>query len=173
MNAPLWQRLFERFKFPWTQGCLERQPKSQRNVRPEVPETLMAGVTILDELMRSHGFVFTPASSGVGSGGSFASGEFRRGDRGLELHFRHSLGLVTYRVGIFELSHEDYIWSVLGRRWASQYPGFSKEPLDGFRHLLADLQQYGSDFLVGSDKDFTKHIRRVREQKASSPRLPA
>ena len=92
---------------------------------------------------------------------------------GLELHFRHSLGLVTYRVGIFELSHEDYIWSVLGRRRASQYPGFAKEPLDGFRHLLADLQQYGSDVLVGSDEDFTKHIRRVRELKASSPRLPA
>jgi hypothetical protein len=92
---------------------------------------------------------------------------------GLELHFRHSLGLVTYRVGIFELSHEDYIWSVLGRRWASQYPGFAKEPLDGFRHLFADLQQNGSDFLVGSDEDFTKHIRRVRELTASSPRLPA
>jgi hypothetical protein len=139
----------------------------------EVGETLKAGVAILDELMCSHGFAFTPASSGVGSGGAFASGEFRRGRRRLELHIRYSLGLVTYHVGDLALSHEDYMWSVLGRRWASQYPGFSKEPLDGFRHLLSDLRMFGSDFLVGSDDDFAKHVQRAEALKKPAPHLPS
>src|ERR1700733_2642043 len=47
--------------------------------------------------MRSHGFVFGPTTAGDGSGGSFARGEFRGGNRRLELHYRYSLGLVTYR----------------------------------------------------------------------------
>jgi hypothetical protein len=122
--------------------------------------------------MRTHGFEFAPNAAGVGSGGAFASGEFSRGDRTLELHFRHSLGLVTYRVGSLELSHEDYMWSVLGRRWATRYPGFSNEPLDGFRHLLADLQEHGCDFLVGSDADFARHLGHAESLKKSVATLP-
>ena len=140
-------------------------------MRTEVSEILKAGVAILDDLMRSHGFVYRSTSAGVGSGGSFASGEFRRADRGLELHFRGSLGLVTYHLGCATLSHEDYMWSVLGNRWASHYPGFSDDPMDGFRHLLLDLEQYGSDFLRGSDSDFMKHVERADLLKAG-PRLP-
>ena len=93
---------------------------------------LKAGVAILGDLMRSHGLTFTATTSGVGSGGSFAVGEFRRGNRSLELHYRYSLGLVTYHVGHWALSHEDYMWSVMNRRWGSDYPGFSKEPLMPF-----------------------------------------
>ena len=90
----------------------------------------------------------------------------------MELHFRYSLELVIYHVGPLALSHEDYMCSVLGRRWASQYPGFSKEPLGGFRHLLADLQQHGADFLAGSDADFAKHVQRAEALKKTAPRLP-
>jgi hypothetical protein len=122
--------------------------------------------------MRSHGFVYTQTSVGVGSGGSFASGEFRRGDRRLELHFRYSLGLVTYHMGSASLSHEEYMWSVLRKRWASHYPGFSGDALESFRHLLLDLEQYGSDFLVGSDSEFAKHIDQAALLKKVSPRLP-
>jgi len=63
----------------------------------EMSQGLKAGVEILDSFMESLGFVYTQISAGAGSGGSFASGEFRRGDRRLELHFLYSLGLVTYR----------------------------------------------------------------------------
>lgn len=138
----------------------------------EASESLRAGSDILDGLMLAHGFFFVPTSAGVSSGGSFAAGEFRRGDRRLELHFRYSLGLVTYRAGLLGLSHEDYMWSVVGRRWATRYPGFSTEPLDGFRHLLGDLQQYGSDFLIGSDADFAGHVERAEALRKSVARLP-
>jgi hypothetical protein len=134
---------------------------------------LQAGVAVLNPLMRSHGFVYSSTSEGVGSGGSFASGEFRRGDRKLELHFRHSLGLVTYHLGPGALSHEEYMWSVLGKRWASHYPGFSNDPVDGFRHLLLDLDQYGADFLRGSDADFANHFGRAELlKKNADSRLP-
>jgi len=79
-------------------------------VDKEISQGLKAGVEILDSFMQSLAFVYTPISAGVGSGGTFAGGEFRREDRRLELHFRYSLGLVTYHVGNPALSHEDYMW---------------------------------------------------------------
>lgn len=135
-------------------------------------EVLMAGVKLLQSFMNSYGFVYTPTHSGIGSGGKFASGEFRRENRRLELHFRHSLGLVTYHVGSVSISHDEYMWSVLGRRWASKYPGFSDDPLDGFRSLLVDLEQHGTDFLAGSESDFLKRVEHFRELKRHAPRLP-
>jgi hypothetical protein len=141
-------------------------------VGTEIPQGLKAGLEILDSFMQSLGFVYTQTSAGVGSGGSFAAEEFRRGDRRLELHFRYSLGLVTYHVGNLALSHEDYMWSTVGRRWATQYPGFSTDPLDGFRHLLADLQRYCSEFLSGSDTDFIERAKRAEALKKASSRLP-
>jgi len=142
------------------------------NVGSEPQQTLEAGVELLDDLMRSHGFVYTPTAAGVGSGGSFASGQFRRGNRSLELHYRYSLGLVTYHVGKLALSHEDYMWSVLDGRWRSEYPGFSKEPLDDFRHLRADLEHHCIDFLAGSDAGFESHVQRAEMLKKTTSRLP-
>jgi hypothetical protein len=88
------------------------------------------------------------------------------------LHFRYSLGLVNYRVGHLTLSHKDYMWSVLNRRWAGGYPGFSKEPLDAFRHLLEDLQRHCADFLSGSDADFARHVGRAKTLTKNASRLP-
>ncbi len=56
--------------------------------------------------------------------------------------------------------------------WASQirphYPGFSDDPLDGFRHLRDDLVEYGKDFLIGSDDDFLRHIERSQRTRQRS-----
>ncbi len=122
--------------------------------------------------MQSHGFVYVPGSAGVGSGGAFATGEFRRGSRRLELHYRGSLGLVAYHAGDLTLSHKDYMWSVLGEPWKSAYPGFSNDPLDSFRHLRADLESYCIDFLAGSDIAFAAHIQRAEALKNATSRLP-
>src|SRR5262249_33733247 len=131
------------------------------HVISEPQQALEAGVKLLDDLMRSHGFVYAPTAAGVGRGGTFARGEVRRGNRSIELHYRGSLGLVTYHVGNLTLSHEHYMWSVLDRRWRSEYPGFSKVPLDDFRHLRADLEHHRVDFLAGADAVFESHVRRV------------
>ena len=82
------------------------------------------------------------------------------------------MGLVTYHVGDLELSHEDYMWSILGGRWRSEYPGFSKEPLDDFRHLRADLERHCMDFLAGPDAVFESHVRRAEALKKTASRLP-
>jgi len=133
---------------------------------------LAAGVEVLGGLMLSHGFVYAPLGAGTSSGGYFASGEFRRGEHSLELHYRYSLGLVTYHVGKLALTHEDYVWAIVGRRWTGAYPGFSSEPLDAFRHLLADLQRYGHDFLAGSESDFAARIKQAEALKKAASRLP-
>jgi len=137
-----------------------------------VLETLKAGVLILRELMTNHQFSDSLTAAGKGSGGIFASAEFQRGNRRLELHLRHSLGLVQYHVGNVSLSHEDYMWSVLGKRWASHYPGFSEDPLDGFRDLRRDLEEYGAAFLSGTEADFQKCAEIAALLKSNSPRLP-
>ncbi len=81
--------------------------------------------------------------------GVFASGDFVRGDRRLELHFRHSVGLVKYHMGSHSASHEAYMREVLGGHAGNRYPGFSDDPLDGFHHLAHDLGNFASDFLIG------------------------
>ncbi|HJX16012.1 MAG TPA: hypothetical protein VJ386_09780 [Candidatus Deferrimicrobiaceae bacterium] len=94
---------------------------------------------------------------GRSSGGESASGEYRRGNRRLELHFRWSLGLVTYHVGDISLSHEEYIRAVHGVvkiQGKNAYPGFSQDPLDGFRHLREDLERFGDVVVKGSDDEF-------------------
>jgi len=133
----------------------------------EADECLAAGVQILTPLMESHGFSFVPLTSGKGSGGWSASGEFRRGHRDdlrrLELHFRYSLGLVNYHVGDTSLSHSDYMRAL---KASNQYPGFSDHPLDGFQHLLHDLKHYASDFLSGPGDDFARCVREAERLNA-------
>ena len=71
------------------------------------------------------------------------------------------------------LSHEEYMWAVTGQRGATSYPGFSNQPLDGFRHLAFDLAQYAQDFLSGTDEQFAGHAQNVAKLKRNAPRLPA
>lgn len=114
---------------------------------PDPSRVLSDGSVILGTLLLPLGFEFCREEAGKGSGGFYAVGKFRRADRVLDLHFRYSLGLVSYHAASISLSHEDYMWSVLGKRFSRHYPGFSSDPLEGFRHLLRDLEEYGTDFL--------------------------
>ena len=112
-------------------------------------EILRKGCEILDPVMNSHGFRFAKRDSGRGSGGYFANGDYVRGDRRLELHFRYSLGLVAYHIGAESVSHDAYLRALTKGEGGNQYPGFSDDPLEGFRHLAHDLQKFCSDFLSG------------------------
>jgi hypothetical protein len=125
-------------------------------------QTLLKGIAILRPCLDSHGFAFKLGTVGKGSGGDFASGEFSRDDRRLELHFRYSLGLVTYHIGDHTLDHESYL-RYLGKWQQHKYPGFSDDPLDGFHHLLHDLRNFCMDFLSGPGHNFClfaeQHVR--------------
>ncbi len=113
---------------------------------------LREGAAILEPLLLEYGFAFVEGASGKSSGGHYARGSFVRGDRLLELHFRRSLGLVRYHVGDASVAHDEYVRLVTGGR--GEYPGYSSDPLDGFRHLLTDLERHGRVFLSGSDEEF-------------------
>jgi hypothetical protein len=114
----------------------------------EVAALMSAGRHIVGAVLESHGFEYRTGWAGKSSGGNSESGEFVRGDRKVELHFRYSLGLVRYYIGDVSISHEDYMRHT-GHRSEAKYPGFSSDPLDGFRHLADDLQAFCGDFISG------------------------
>jgi hypothetical protein len=111
-------------------------------------DALLQGVRILERTLLPAGFKFQFRGEGRGSGGKFAWGEFTRGDRRLELHYRHSLGMVRYWRGNHGAAHEPYMRH-LGV-WADcQYPGFSEVVDLQFEALVHDLG-FAEDFLSGS-----------------------
>jgi hypothetical protein len=119
-------------------------------------EILREGCTVLDPLLRSHGFSFEEGPFGPSSGGPFASGVYVNGNRKLEIHFRFSLGLVTYRFDGRSVDHEGYMRAVLGNAGGSRYPDFSDDPLSGFKNLAYDLENFASAFLTGDFKEFAR-----------------
>lgn len=126
----------------------------------DTKQLLEAGCEILDPILVPQGFTRSPVVSGRGSGGHFSSCAYTKGNRRLELHFRYSLGLVSYHVGSAHASHEAYMAAVLGPGDESQYPGFSQDPLDGFRHLANDLGNFAHDFLEGD----AEHLREAASE---------
>ena len=127
-------------------------------------ETFRTGCKILDEIMNPHGFFLVEGDSGQSSGGNFASGEYVKGDRRLEIHFRYSLGLVTYHIGSLSLTHDAYMRALLGKNGGNKYPGFSNDPMDGFRHLRSDLSRFCGDFLSGSGEEFERCVAKAQER---------
>jgi hypothetical protein len=53
---------------------------------------------------------------------------------------------VTYRVGTASVRHEA-LMKYAGHHADAEYPGYSTDPLDAFRHLASDLQRFGGDFI--------------------------
>jgi hypothetical protein len=127
-----------------------------QQVRPK--ELLLAGVEILDVVLRPCGFVFVLEHHAKGSGGWFASGSYQKGDRRLQLHFRQSLGMVTYFLGADRLDHETYM-RLLGVYGRNLYPDFPQEPLDSFRHLASDIESFCADFVSGDSEQFRSLVR--------------
>lgn len=116
-------------------------------------DRLLAGAEILAPVLRPHGFVFKLETHDKGSGGQFASGAFSKDNRRLELHFRHSLGMVSYHIGQDSLDHETYM-RLLGVYGRNQYPDFPQEPMESFHHLAADVQEYCENFTSGDGEQF-------------------
>jgi hypothetical protein len=129
------------------------------------PEILGEGRAVLDPVLRSHGFSFEEGLAGQSSGGSFASGVYVNGNRKLEIHFRFSLGLVTYHFDGRSVDHEGYMRALLGNAGGNRYPGFSDDPLSGFRNLAYDLENFATAFLKGDFKEFVRCAAAAEEWK--------
>jgi hypothetical protein len=128
---------------------------------------LEAGTAILGRVLSPAGFTFHRTNVGHGSGGDFAAGRFSRGSQYLEFHFRHSLGLVTYGWDDAVLSHADYL---RGLGITGTYPGYSTDPIDGFRHLALDLAGPLSGFRDGDRRGYERAARTARQPR--DRRLP-
>ena len=113
-----------------------------------------------------HGFNFEIRGTGSSSGGTFAWGEFVRGNRRLELHFRYSLGMVRYHIADQSASHEVYMRE-LGAWAGCLYPGFSDDPMDAFRNLAHDIT-VAEDFLFG-----TGEVLRIASEKEARQSVAA
>ena len=127
---------------------------------PDPVEIITAGSVILGQVLSPAGFTFELTGQGDGSGGAFATGRFTRGSQYLEVHFRHSLGLVSYGWGDASLSHADYLRG-LGAR--GSYPGYGTDPLDGFRHLALDLAGPLAGFRDGDRSEYDRARRAAAE----------
>ena len=127
---------------------------------------LLDGVRMLTPVLEPNGFKFRLTKTGKGSGGYYAFGAFKNGTRELELHFRHSLGLVTYRIGAAELDHTSYM-RLLNAHGQNRFPGFQKNPEQSFADLKHDLSHFCEDFLSGSGEQF----RRLSSQLAQDPQM--
>src|SRR6266446_4330488 len=113
---------------------------------------LREGRKILDPVMNEYGFSFEEGAAGPSCGGDYASGSYVNGNRKLEIHYRYSLGMVTYHFGETCIDHESYMRAVLGNGGGNRYPGFSDEPLDAFKDLAHDLRKFATAFMKGNFK---------------------
>ena len=123
----------------------------QSVVAEEQVAHLLKGAAILGTVLVPAGFALEPGAHGKGSGGPAAQGRFVRGTQSIEFHFRWSLGLVSYRWDDTTLSHADLL---RGLGTSGDYPGYGNDPLDGFRHLAADLAGPLEWFVAGNREPF-------------------
>jgi hypothetical protein len=128
-------------------------------------EILREGRSVLDPVMHRHGFSFKDGLAGSSSGGPSASGVYVNGNRKLEIHFRFSLGLVTYHFGRTYMDHESYMHTLLGTNDGNKYPGFSEDPLDAFKGLAYDLENFATAFLIGNFEEFSRCVIAAEERK--------
>jgi hypothetical protein len=124
-------------------------------------EVFDQGIELLSPMLRLHGFEFGGRhvhqyASIIGRREEAVRGEFARGDHRLELELWHSLRNVIYRIDDLRLAHEPYMRALGVPPAANAYPGFSNDPLDGFRHLKTDLESYGREFLAGDAEAFRR-----------------
>lgn len=102
------------------------------------PDALASiGNHLLEDLLGPAGFQRRPAEGGAGSGGTFTVARWTRGSQYIELHVRQALGIVRYGWGS-ESFDQAHVLGALGHSRGA-YPGFSDDPVDGFRHPAEDL----------------------------------
>jgi arsenate reductase (thioredoxin) len=120
----------------------------RRHPRRTDEELLARGAPILDDVMRLHGFRWEKAQRVETGGRAAHAGRYVRMGRALELQVRSGVLIATWEAGKRHMRHPEYM-ERLGVREAMRYPGLSKDPLDAFRRLRADVARFGGPFLSG------------------------
>jgi len=84
------------------------------------------------------------------------------------MHFRYSLGLVTYHFGQASISHEALMKAILGSNGGNKYPCFSDDPADCFQGLAYDLENFAQIFLSGDSSEFNRYVAVAKKQSSST-----
>lgn len=129
----------------------------------DAKNALTRGCRILDGVLKPVGFQYVVGPAYTGHQKDSASGYYMKGDRKIEIHFRFSLGLVTYHMGNLTLRHEEYMRALLGTGGRNRYPGFSDDPIQAFHDLSYDLENFCADFLSGDGSEFVRCHTRVQQ----------
>jgi arsenate reductase (thioredoxin) len=122
-------------------------------------ELLAEGSAILNDILSAHGF--KPAASRetkprTDHHRAPATMRFAKRGRAIEIQVKSGVTIATYSAGGRRLAHPDYM-EQLGVAELMRYPGLSKDPLDAFRRLRADLIRFARPFLTGDGlKQFAK-----------------
>jgi len=120
----------------------------RRHPRRSDEELLARGAPILDDVMRLHGFRWEKAAPAESGGRARHAGRYARPGRALDLQVRSGAPIATWEAGKRRMRHPEYM-ERLGVGEAMRYPGASKDPLDAFRRLRADVARFGGPFLSG------------------------
>lgn len=130
-------------------------------------ELVESGSALLEDVMRAHGFRREAIREDKPGGRAAARTRFARRGRAVELQVRTGVAIAAYEAASKRLLHPDYMQR-LGVESLMRYPGLSKDPLDAFRRLRADLIRLAAPFLTG---DGLKEFKRLAEgeSKESGP----
>ena len=130
---------------------------------------LEAGTRILTDVLKPRGFKFGGVREETMGHRKIAAGEFRRRDRALELQVRSGVCVAAYHVGERRLPHPKYM-ERLGMAADMRFPGLSKDPLNAFRRLRADLARFAAPFLTGKKlPEFERSTKGLRKATPPSP----
>ncbi len=125
-------------------------------------ELVAEGSRVLEDVMQAHSFKRETVREEKTGGRAVAKTRFVRRGRALELQTRTGVAIATYAAAERRLLHPDYM-KRLGVAGLMRYPGLSKDPLDAFRRLRADLIRFAGPFLTG---DGLKQFARLAEAAA-------
>jgi arsenate reductase (thioredoxin) len=132
-------------------------------------ELLEGGAQILDGLFRAYGLKFEGVQEEKSGHRHVVRGRFARRGRAVELQVRSGGVIAEYQAGGRAMRHPDYI-DALGASGAMRYPGASKDPLDAFRRLRADLVRHAGPFLSGRGlKEFGRLAHPAEKEKKKGP----
>jgi F0F1-type ATP synthase assembly protein I len=136
----------------------------------ECKQYLIEGNQRLDPILSPLGYVFEISENGISSGGPFAAGFYKNGNKKIGLIYRSisGLGSVVYEDDQNGASHRD-LMGYLVKDDASKLKldpqGFSAYSSDGgdvFAALADDIQNFGLEFLSSSEDQFKKTLKVIK-----------
>lgn len=111
-------------------------------------EWLKDGAALLEDLFERHGFKFGGVREHTAGNRSIAVGSYTRRGRAVELQVRSGVLVAAYVANERRLLHPEYL-ERRGVAGQMRFPGLSKDPMNAFRRLRADLLRFGTSFLSG------------------------